>query len=76
MTNKKELNEMINDMGIMLEEVILPHMMQRNYWDEFKMFGTWGAWECTEDQIRRMNNLVKLYEILSEIDKEELLRLI
>ncbi len=76
MENKRDLNQMIVDMGIMLEEELIPHMLQRDYWKEFSKFGTWDAWECFEDQVRRMNNMVELYELLNECDVDELAKLI
>lgn len=72
MRTKNEIEQMVIDMGIILEEEIIPHMLQRNYWEEFKKFGTWESWNCFEDQVKRMNSIILLYELISDCDIGEL----
>ena len=65
---EKDLKLMVRDMGVLLEEEIIPHMMKREYWSEMSGFGTWEAFECMEDQVSMLNSVVELFVFLSESD--------
>lgn len=62
----------VDDLGILLEEVFIPFMMKRDYWEEFKQFGTWESWNCFEDQCVMMANVVKLFELLNSCSDDVL----
>ena len=73
MTNKKEINEMIIDLGILLDDFVIPYMLQRDYWDEMNGLSSWEAMDCMDRQVKMMMNVIRLYRLLSEIDVMKLM---
>lgn len=73
MTNKKEMNEMIIDLGILLDDFVIPYMLQRDYWGELNGLGSWEAMDCMDRQVKMMMNVIRLYRLLTEIDVVKLI---
>lgn len=83
MTDKEytvdDLEKMIHKLGVELSDPITGLMvrnLKRNFFEEFKDFDVIEAFECMVDEVNRVQSLIELHDILVELSREDLERLL
>ena len=77
--NGKSIEDMVCKLGVLLvdEKGIINNTLRKNFIEEYKDFDTTTAWECFVDEINRIQSVVELHDILTELtakDWEDILK--
>lgn len=71
----KIIEKIIQDLEIHLTDPtngIIKKTLNKNYYEEYKEYGLIEAFECTLEEINRINNLIELHDILIQLNEKEL----